>query len=282
LNIVIEVNNLCRTYGDRVAVDDISFSVSAGEIFGFLGPNGAGKTTTINVLTGLLKPSSGSAKVAGFDVVSQRTELHRHIGVVFEVQNLYQQMSARANLELFADIYRTPPSAVNELLERMGLAGRGNDLVKNYSQGMKQRLLIARALVAKPEVLFLDEPTVGLDPASARELRSLIRDLQVQGMTIFLTTHYMEEADQLCDRVAIIDVGKLVALDSPDRLKRAHTTPLLEIQLSDGTDATLDLRSPDTPAKLAENIQSGKVSSIHTKEASLEEVFISLTGKKLA
>ncbi len=279
---VIEVNNLCKTYGDRVAVDDISFSVSAGEIFGFLGPNGAGKTTTINVLTGLLKPSSGSAKVAGFDVVSQRTELHRHIGVVFEVQNLYPQMSARANLELFADIYRTPRHVVSELLERMGLAGRSNDLVKNYSQGMKQRLLIARALIAKPEVLFLDEPTVGLDPASARELRSLIRDLQVQGMTVFLTTHYMEEADQLCDRVAIIDTGKLVALDSPDTLKRAHTAPLLDIQFRDGTDATLDLRSVDTPAKLAESIRSGNVGSIHTKETSLEEVFISLTGKRLA
>ena len=281
MSTAIEANNLYKTYGDRIAVDDISFSVSAGEIFGFLGPNGAGKTTTIRILTGQLKPTSGSAKVAGFDVVSQRTELHRYIGVVFEVQNLYHQMSARANLELFADIYRAPRTIVSELLERMGLAERSEDPVNKYSQGMKQRLLIARALVARPKVLFLDEPTIGLDPASARELRSLIWELQTQGITIFLTTHYMEEADQLCDRVAIIDMGKLVALDSPDRLKRAHATPVIEVEHTDGSGSTLDLYAPDTPAKLAELVRSGKVNSIHTKESSLEEVFISLTGKKL-
>jgi len=278
---VIQVDSLRKEYGARVAVNDISFLVSAGEIFGFLGPNGAGKTTTIKMLTGQLTPTSGWAKVAGYDVATQRTELHRHIGVVFEVQNLYEQMSGRANLELFADIHRAPRTLVGELLERMQLAEHSNRLVKKYSHGMKQRILVARALVARPKVLFLDEPTLGLDPASARELRSLFKELQAQGITIFLTTHYMEEADQLCDRVAIIDMGNIVALGSPEELKHAHTRPVLEIDIIDGTRFKLEMHAPDTPAKLAELMQSGKVNMIHTRESSLEDVFISLTGKKL-
>jgi ABC-2 type transport system ATP-binding protein len=218
----IEVENLTRNYNGLRAVDGISFDVNQGEIFGFLGPNGAGKTTTIKMLTGQLRPTSGQARVMGCDVVEDRENLKPQIGVVFESQNLYERLSACDNLLFFARLYRVKKEHVEKVLEQVGLVGRERDKVQEYSNGMKQRLLIARALLHKPEVLFLDEPTKGLDPNVARELRAIVKELANQGMTIFLTTHYMEEADQLSDRVAIIDHGKIVALDTPERLKAEH------------------------------------------------------------
>jgi ABC-2 type transport system ATP-binding protein len=215
----IAVNNLTRNYGDLCAVDHITFSVEAGEIFGFLGPNGAGKTTTIKMLTGQLQPTDGEARVMGCDVVQDRAKLMPQIGVVFDSQNLYERMSGRENLRFFARLYRAKRERVDVVLEQVGLNGRANDKVSAYSNGMKQRLLIARGLLHKPKVLFLDEPTRGLDPNVARDIRALIAELAVNGMTVFLTTHYMEEADQLSDRVAILDSGRIVALDTPDRMK---------------------------------------------------------------
>lgn len=215
----IEVNDLTRDYNGLRAVDGISFSVEPGEIFGFLGPNGAGKTTTIRMLTGQLLPTSGTAKVAGYDIVKERQQLKPRIGVVFDSQNIYERMSARENLVFYARLYRVQKSRVDEVLAQVGLTERARDKVKNYSNGMKQRVLIARALLHKPEVLFLDEPTRGLDPHIAREIRAIIVNLARGGMTVFLTTHYMEEADQLCQRVAFLDRGRIVALDAPERLK---------------------------------------------------------------
>ena len=238
----IEVQNLTRKYNGQCAVDGISFSVEPGEIFGFLGPNGAGKTTTIRMLTGQLLPTSGNAKVAGFDVVTQRQELKPRIGVVFDNQNIYERMSARENLVFFARLYRVPRSRVDEVLTQVDLTERARDKVQKYSNGMKQRVLIARALLHKPEVLFLDEPTRGLDPHIARDLRKIIVDLANEGMTVFLTTHYMEEADQLSERVAFLDRGQIVAKDTPENLKA----------------------------------QYGK-----SKETTLEELFIQLTGNDL-
>lgn len=238
----IEVKNLVKSYGKLLAVDSISFEVQAGEIFGFLGPNGAGKTTTINILTGQLRPTSGTARVVGCDVVRERDKLKPQIGVVFEIQNLYQRLNARDNLNFYAGLYGVPKARVDEMLEQVGLQERANESLKKYSNGMKQRLLIARALLHYPKVLFLDEPTRGLDPATARSIRSLVAEMARSGITIFLTTHYMEEADQLCHRVAILDRGKIVALDAPGNLK----------------------------AQYGEN---GKTT--------LEDVFIQLTGKEL-
>ena len=215
----IEVYNLSRKYNGLNAVDAISFSVERGEIFGFLGPNGAGKTTTIRMLTGQLLPTSGSAKVAGYDVVTQRQELKPRIGVVFDNQNIYERMSARENLNFFARLYRVPRSRVTEVLDQVDLGERAKDKAKNYSNGMKQRVLIGRALLNKPDVLFLDEPTRGLDAHIARDIRRIILDLVKDGMTVFLTTHYMEEADQLSGRVAFLDNGRIVALDTPKNLK---------------------------------------------------------------
>jgi ABC-2 type transport system ATP-binding protein len=218
----IEVHNLSRQFGDVHAVENISFTVPEAEIFGFLGPNGAGKTTTIRMLTGQLRPTAGSARVAGCDVVEERPALKQRIGVVFEYQNLYERMSAADNLAFIADLYGVNKRRVGEALAQVGLAERAKEPIKRFSNGMKQRLLIARALVPNPKVLFLDEPTRGLDPGMAREIRAIIAGLASGGTTIFLTTHYMEETDRLCARVAILDHGRIVALDAPGRLKETH------------------------------------------------------------
>ncbi len=218
----IEVQHLTRTYNGLRAVDDISFGVEPGEIFGFLGPNGAGKTTTLRVLTGQLRPTSGRAWVAGCDVVEERQRLKPQIGVVFEHQNIYQRDSARGNLRFYARLYGVDKGRVDAVLAQVGLLARARDKTGKFSNGLRQRLLIARALLHEPAVLFLDEPTRGLDPNVARDIRAIVADLAMQGVTVFLTTHYMEEADQLCDRVGIIDQGRIVALDTPERLKASH------------------------------------------------------------
>ena len=223
LDNAIEVKNLSHRYGQIQALDDVSFTIEAGEVFGFLGPNGAGKTTTLRILTGQLRPTSGQARVAGCDVVSERDLLKPRIGVVFEHQNLYERLSARENLAFSAGLYGTPRKNIKDVLALVGLDRRAGDPLKTYSNGMKQRLLIGRALLHKPQVLFLDEPTRGLDPNISREIRSLVAALGQQGVTIFLTTHYMEEADRLCRRVAILDRGRIVALDEPGRLKAADS-----------------------------------------------------------
>jgi ABC-2 type transport system ATP-binding protein len=224
----IEVEYLSRDYNGLRAVNELSFSVAPGEIFGFLGPNGAGKTTTIKMLTGQLRPTSGSARVAGYDVVSQRAELKPRIGVVFEHQNLYERLSGRDNLLFSARLYNVDKQRVDHVLQQVGLVDKAGQRVKKYSNGMKQRLLIARALLHQPQVIFLDEPTKGLDPGVARALRNLVSDLGAGGVTVFLTTHYMEEADRLCERVAILEQGQIVALDTPDRLKLQHGGGSLE------------------------------------------------------
>ena len=227
----IEVQGLTRDYDGLRAVDGISFDVEPGEVFGFLGPNGAGKTTTIRILTGQLRPTFGTARVSGHDVVTERQRLKPDIGVVFEYQNVYERLSGRDNLGFAARLYGVGKGRVDEVLSKVGLADRARDRVKKYSNGMKQRLLVARALLHDPRVLFLDEPTRGLDPNVARDVRAIVAGLAEDGVTVFLTTHYMEEADRLSDRVAIIDQGRIVAMDTPEGLKREH---------GDGENTTLE------------------------------------------
>jgi ABC-2 type transport system ATP-binding protein len=207
------------------AVNGVDLEIQRGEIFGLLGPNGAGKSTTIRMLCTLLEPTSGTAKVNGFDVVKQANEVRRNLGTVLAGErSIYWKLSGRENLEYFAALYHIPPTIakkrVDELIERMELKDRANELVEKYSTGMRQRIAIAKALLARPPILLLDEPTLGLDPQAARNLRELIATLKSEGHTILLTTHYMEEADQLSDRIGIIDTGKVIALDTPEGLKR--------------------------------------------------------------
>ncbi|HOR00055.1 MAG TPA: ABC transporter ATP-binding protein [Anaerolineae bacterium] len=277
----IEADNLVRTFGGLRAVDGLSFTVEDGEVFGFLGPNGAGKTTTIGMLTGQLRPTSGHARVAGCDVANDRRRLRPRIGVVFECQNLYERLSGRENLDFAAALFGVAPKRVDEVLDQVRLRDRAADSVRHYSNGMKQRLLIARALLHCPQVLFLDEPTRGLDPIAAREIRRVVADLAGQGVTVFLTTHYMEEADCLCRRVAFIDHGRIVAVDTPSRLKVAYGQRSLRATLRDGSVLDLPLDDPDNARRLAELAAMGHLQTLHSAEATLEDVFVRLTGKGL-
>jgi ABC-2 type transport system ATP-binding protein len=278
----IEVDKLSRTFNGLKAVDNISFSVEAGEIFGFLGHNGAGKTTTIRMLSGQLLPTSGRAQVAGCDVITEQRRLKPLIGVVSEHQNLYERMSGRENLEFAVRLYGQDVRRVNETLAQVDLLDRAKDNVRTFSNGMKQRLLIARALLHRPQIIFLDEPTRGLDPVVGREIRRLILDLSQQGVTIFLTTHYMEEADQLCGRIAFLSEGRMVALDTPNNLKVAHGHNSVKVTLENGESVTIDLNDHDAGKQLEELVSAGQVRTLHTAEATLEEVFIQMAGRELS
>jgi ABC-2 type transport system ATP-binding protein len=245
---VIEVSSLRRTYRTRIspwrrasreveAVRGVDFTVERGELFGLLGPNGAGKTTTIKMLITLLLPTSGSARVLGHDVVEDPRAVRRKVGYVFGGdRGLYERLSGLDNLRYFAELYGVPAreqkARIGELLELAGLAGREKERVEGYSRGMRQRLHIARGLVHKPEVLFLDEPSIGIDPVGARELRTTVADLRNAGTTVLLTTHYMFEADELCDRIAVIADGRIVAEGTPADLKsRVGEGSVVEVEV---------------------------------------------------
>ncbi len=275
---IVQVDGLEKAYGAVRAVDGISFSIDSGEIFGLLGHNGAGKTTTIRMLTGRTKPNSGKATIAGFDIVTERERIKPLINLVFEDQNLYERLTGRDNLEVFADLYGAPRARVTELLGRVGLTDAAKRRVKTYSTGMKQRLLIARALINQPRLLFLDEPTRGLDPASARDLRELVRQLSDAGTTVFLTTHYMEEADELCHRVAFLSKGKIVAMDTPRDLKLRYGERTASVLLRDRREEMVKLNDAADAQRLAGWMANGEVLTLHSQEGSLEDVFIALAG----
>jgi len=302
----IEVAGLTKYYDNFLAVDHISFEVKKGEIFGFLGPNGAGKTTTTKMLTGQTKPSSGTLMVANKDVIRLPVEAKESIGVVPENSNVYDEMSAWDNLIFAAQLYRVPKekreTKAKELLELFGLNERRKDRAGIFSKGLKRRLTIAAALVQSPSILFLDEPTSGLDIQSSRIIRNLIKDLNKTGVTVFLTTHYIEEADQLCQRVAIINKGKIVAIDNPEKLKASiEKHQIIEISFDKPINLEQKLKSTESIEKI---IQFGdkfkvyvkntseavsllsdfaknnglKIVSINTLSPTLEDVFVELTG----
>jgi ABC-2 type transport system ATP-binding protein len=275
---IIETEHLVRTYGSVQAVRGVSLSVDQGEIFGLLGHNGAGKTTTIRMLTGRTRPTSGSARIAGFDVVNQIDQVRPLINLVFEDANLYERLSGWDNLALFARLYEVPMSRVSHLLGLVDLTSAAKRPVKKFSTGMKQRLLIARSLINSPRVLFLDEPTRGLDPTSAHDLRNLIRSLAAEGTTIFLTTHYMNEADELCHRVAFLKEGLVVAEDSPRELKLRYGQQTAKVLLESRDEVEIDLRSPDDAARLQAWMADGAVRTVHSQEGTLEDVFINIAG----
>ena len=282
----IVAENLTYRYGELVAVDDVSFYVKQGEILGFLGPNGAGKTTTVRMLTGQSRPHEGRALLLGLDIAQDTSAVQAQIGVCFEVTNLYEQMSAAENLALFAQLYDVRNLDVDALLRRVGLSGRERDRVGAYSKGMKQRLMVARALAHRPRILFLDEPTEGLDPVSAEAIRNLVLEERERGATVFLTTHDMLEAERLCDRVAFIHQGRIAALDTPHSLKQRYGTRLVEAQVATESGALetrqIVLDEPETPGALQSLFSQEQVVTIHSREASLEDIFIQITGRGLA
>jgi ABC-2 type transport system ATP-binding protein len=281
----IVAEELTYRYGELVAVDHISFNVAEGEILGFLGPNGAGKTTTVKMLTGQLKPKAGRATLLGMDVAKNVDKVQGEIGVCFEETNHYEQMSALENLRLFARLFGIHPFDGDALLKRVGLAGRERDRVAGYSKGMKQRLMVARSIVNRPRVLFLDEPTAGLDPTSSEAIRNLILEERARGATIFLTTHDMLEADKLSDRVAFMDQGKIVALDTPLNLKQQYGRRALKAKVStekgELEDREVILDTPETPNAVQELFTRENVVTIHSEEATLEDIFIKITGRGL-
>lgn len=278
---IVQVEGLAKQYGKVRAVDGISFSVAEGEVFGLLGHNGAGKTTTIRMLTGRARSTSGLARVAGLDPVAEGDRLKPLINAVFEEPNLYERLTGLGNLAFFAELYGAPRERPAELLRLVSLEDAASRKVKTYSSGMKQRLMVARALINSPRVLFLDEPTRGLDPTSARDVRGLVAGLAKQGTTVFLTTHYMEEADELCDRVAFLSSGKIVALDTPRELKLRYGQRSVVVLLRDRTERTLALSDPADAGRLAEWMRAGDVLTMHSQEGTLEDVFVALAGRAL-
>lgn len=299
------------------AVNGVDLQIAQGEIFGLLGPNGAGKSTTIRMLCTLLEPSSGMAKVNGFDVIKEASQVRQSLGTVLAGErSIYWKLTARENLEYFAALYHIPPAEAKrraqQLLERFDLTARANDLVEKFSTGMRQRVAISKALVANPPILLFDEPTLGLDPQAARNVRELISDLKSAGHTILLTTHYMEEADQLSDRIGIIDQGKIIALDTPLRLKeRIQQKDVIRMEIAGWNehvgesltqvggvenlvsrrlegDAMCEviLHAENSRAVLPGlidrvNYNGTRLVNMNIVKPSLEDVFISLTGKAL-
>ncbi len=306
----IEVYDLTKYYGDLLAVDHISFEVRRGEVFGFLGPNGAGKTTTQRMLTTLLEPTEGRIVIFGHDLAHDPYPIKRQMGLVPEESNVYTELTAWGNLMFTATLYRVPrterAARARELLESFGLWEKRDVKVENFSKGMRRRLSIAMAIIHRPTLLFLDEPTPGLDAQSARTIRDLIRRLNADGTTIFLTTHQIEEANQLCDRVAIIDHGKIAAIDTPERLKRAfQRVQSVEVALEpDGQahgEALKGLPGVTTAVKMGDKWRlytedpaallplvvhyaedkGLRVVSLSTLGPSLEDVFLEITGQQV-
>ena len=281
----VRVTDLAKHYGSVKALDGISFEAQAGEVFGLLGHNGAGKSTTLRVLTGRARPTSGQAEVLGYDLPSELERVRAKINLVAEDPTLYQRLSAMENLELFCKLYGLPRSRAKEVLERVRLTNTQSRRAKTFSTGMRQRLLLARALLNDPLVLFLDEPTRGLDPSSARDLHGIVTDLAQGGATIVLTTHDMQEADELCDRIAFLVEGKIVALDTPDRLKAMGSSngtgaaPEIDIALTDGSRERLALADNEGSARLIELTSAKQITTIHSRDTTLADVFIAIAGE---
>jgi ABC-type multidrug transport system ATPase subunit len=283
VTVAIRVEDLGFTYRGGVrAVDGVSFEVAAGEVLGLLGPNGAGKSTTIKMLTGQLNPDGGSVEVLGLPLPAERERAQARMGVCFEEKNLYLQMSAIENLRFFARLFGLRDYDPEPVLSRVGLFDRRHDRVSGYSKGMRQRLMVARALVNTPDVLFLDEPTDGLDPVSARAVRAIVVEEARRGAAVVLTTHDMLEADQLSDRVAFIDEGRILALDRPERLKLAHGSRALRVRLEGDREELIPLDGEAAGERLAALLAGGDVLTVHTEEATLEDVFVLFAGRGLA
>ncbi len=301
---IIEVKNLTRKFGDLTAVDDISFTVEEGEVFGFLGPNGAGKTTTINVLCTLLKPTSGEAWLNGHHAVRDQAKVRRSIGLVFQEPSLDDQLTAEENLNFHAILYDIPASArakrMEEVLKMVELYDRRKDSIKTFSGGMKRRLEIARGLMHYPRVLFLDEPTLGLDPQTRTLIWEYILELRErEGITIFLTTHYMDEAEH-ADRIAIIDYGKIVALDTPDNLRGLVGGDIITVKTTDDQLAAQEISQRfgfqvnEGENGLHFEVQKGEefiprfveqlpleIHSISLHRPTLDDVFLKFTGRRI-
>src|SRR5690554_1156626 len=283
---MIKVRNLFHSYSndENSAVNDISFQVDKGEIFGFLGPSGAGKSTTQNILVGLLQLQKGEVQVAGYDVKEIKNKMFNKIGMSFEQSNVYNKMSGLENLEFYGKLFDVKTRDPMDLIRMVGLDGKEKVKAGEYSKGMKHRLTFARSMINYPEIWFLDEPTTGLDPAIASNIKDIIKEENDKGVTVFLTTHNMFIADELCDRVAFIVDGKIRLIDSPKQLKLKYGEKLVEVEYYRDGDLLKESYSTvveEEKDKLIEVIRNNDIQTMHTKEATLEEIFIKVTGRGL-
>jgi len=283
---MLKVQNLEFSYpkSKKKAVNGVTFEIKKGEIFGFLGPNGAGKTTTQKVIIGLLRGYGGNVEILGKNLQSWKTDIYNRIGVGFELPNHYQKLTALENLELFASFYRRRTIAPMQLLEMVELEEDANQRVGTFSKGMKSKLNFARSLLNDPEVLFLDEPTTGLDPVNSRLVKNIIKQQRKEGKAIFLTTHNMTDADELCDRVGFIIEGKLSLIESPKELKIKHGKKVVKVEYLKNDDLVskeFDLKNLADNKNFLNLLRTGMVQTIHTEEATLEDIFIKATGRQL-
>lgn len=280
----IQVSGIRYAYGNVQAVKGVDFTVASGETLGFLGPNGAGKSTTIKMLTGQLDAQAGSIRILGRDMPAQKDEIQGRMGVCFEEKNLYLNMTAVENLLFFSRLFGMRRFDPGPFLQRVGLYDRRDERVQGYSKGMRQRLMVARSLINTPDVLFLDEPTDGLDPVSSKAIRAIVREETARGAAVLLTTHDMMEADKLSDRVAFINEGKILAMDTPERLKLSHGSRSVKVRSSDGDgvqETSISLDAEDAGERIRQAVSVKGLMTIHTEEATLEDVFIEFAGRGL-
>ena len=283
---MISVKNLYHSYNkdENYQVKDVSFEVEKGEIFGFLGPSGAGKSTVQNILTGLLQLQEGEAIVAGYSIEDISKNMFNKIGMSFEQSNVYSKLTAKENLDFYSKLFDVPTRDPMELLKLVGLDGKEDIKAGEFSKGMKHRLTFARSMINNPEMWFLDEPTTGLDPSIAADIKDIIKEKNAQGVTVFLTTHNMFIADELCDRVAFIVDGEIKLIDSPENLKLQYGDKLVEVEyIEDGKviKETFSIILAEDKKRLQNVIESHEIQTMHTKEATLEEIFIKVTGRGL-
>ena len=278
---MIEIENLAKTFGNEHALTNVNLDVKKGEIFGFLGPSGAGKTTTIKILTGQMSYTSGSVQVFGEDVIQlKKSKNRKRFGVLTDNSGLYDKLSIEDNLFFYCDLYDVPTNKVDEVLDVVQLREEKKKRVAKLSKGMRQRVTLARALLHEPALLFLDEPTSALDPVNTQYIYKGLRELNERGTTIFLTTHDMEEADYLCDRIAFLHDGEIKLLDTPDALKKQFAKDEIEIELKDGQHVTLSKSKKDAQT-LYNYMENEEIETIHSNEPTIGDIFVYVTGREL-
>ncbi len=277
---MIRMKQVSISFQHKKALENLECNVYEGEIFGFLGPSGAGKTTTIKLLTKQLLPDEGEIYLNGENLRQATSKLYDHVGVQTDNSGIYERLSVYENLKLFADLYRIDPARIDEVLEQTGLAEDKKKKAKVLSKGMKQRLILARAVLHKPQLLFLDEPTAALDPATSKVIHNLLTELNAEGVTIFLTTHNMEEADKLCDRVAFLNQGTIREIGRPAELKMKYSTDKIVCETTTGETYIADKTAAGL-YQLAVQLERHNIATIHSAEPSLEEIFLSVTGREL-
>lgn len=281
MELIIETKFLSKAFNETKALDQISFNVFKGEIFGLLGPSGSGKTTTIKILTSQLIPTSGEVKVLGGNIVHAKKDIYNHIGILTDNSGIYDRLTVFENLAFYADIHKVNRDQIKTLLKQVNLDQIANRQVKKLSKGMKQRVMLLAAILHKPKLLFLDEPTSSLDPTTAHEIHQLIRYLNDEGTTVFLTTHRMEEADKLCDRIAFLNQGSIVEIGRPQDLKQKHSNHKIQVKFKNDVELYEFENNNAWLKELSALSHHGQIETIHSMEPTIEDIFIKLTGRTL-